>query len=264
MGKVALAAAALLVIVACATSPLGRSQLILFPEEQMTQMGVSAFKDMKTQEPLSKDGKDNRYVRCVADNVIRAMPGGDPGKWEVRVFDSKEVNAFALPGGKIGVYEGLLGVATSEDQLAAVLGHEIGHVTAHHANERVSTSFAAQTGLQVAQIAAGAASPAKQQLFGLLGLGTQVGVVLPFARTQESEADLIGLDYMADAGFDPREAVTLWHNMDKSAGGNRPPQWLSTHPASSTRIRDLEDRMPAAMNRFNKAKAAGRSPDCGR
>jgi predicted Zn-dependent protease len=259
----ALVAGVALFVTGCATSPLGRSQLILFPEAEMAQMGAAAFSDMQKQEPVSKDGRTNRYVQCVADHVIRAMPGGDPAQWEVRVFDDDSVNAFALPGKKIGVYRGLLKVAENQHQLAAVIGHEIAHVTAKHSNERVSTQFVTESGLQVAQIAAGASSPAKEQLFGLLGLGAQVGVLLPFNRKQESEADLIGLDYMANAGFDPRESVALWRNMAK-AGGERPPDFLSTHPSGTRRIEELDARMNHAMNLYNQARVAGRKPDCGK
>jgi len=257
----AVAAAALLP--GCATSPLGRSQLILFPEAEMAQMGAAAFSDMQKQSPVSKDGKSNRYVQCVANNVLGVVPGGDPKNWEVQVFDGDDVNAFALPGRKIGVYRGLLKVAENQHQLAAVIGHEIAHVSAKHANERVSTQFVAESGLQVAQVAAGANSPAKQQLFGLLGLGAQVGVLLPFNRKQESEADLIGLDYMADAGFDPRESVKLWRNMEK-VGGERPADFLSTHPSSTNRIESLSGRMDSAMERYDRARASGRIPDCAR
>lgn len=245
----------------CTTSPLGRSQLILFPEAEMAQMGASAFQEMQSQSPVSRDGKINRYVQCVSDHLIRAMPGGNPSDWEVRVFDGEEVNAFALPGRKIGVYRGLLGVAGNQHQLAAVIGHEIAHVTAKHANERVSTTFVTQSGLQLAQVAAGAATPMQQELFGLLGLGAQVGVLLPFNRRQEAEADLIGLDLMADAGFDPRESINLWRNMDR-ASGEKPPEFLSTHPSSTTRINGLNARMNAAMHRSNQARVAGRAPDC--
>jgi len=265
MMKRVLVAVALIVTLTpgCATSPLGRSQLILFPEAEMAQMGVGAFQEMQEQAPVLRDGKINRYVQCVASHVIRAMPGGNPADWEVLVFDGAEVNAFALPGRKIGVYRGLLKVAENQHQLAAVIGHEIAHVTAKHANERVSTQFVTESGLQVAQIAAGATTPVKQELFGLLGLGAQVGVLLPFNRKQESEADLMGLDLMADAGFDPRESVSLWRNMEK-AGGQRPPDFLSTHPSSTGRITELDERMKSAMNRYNQARVAGRVPDCAR
>jgi len=245
----------------CATSPLGRSQLILFPEAEMAQMGAAAFREIQAQSPASRDAKTNAYVQCVADHIIRAMQDGDPTNWEVVVFDGPEVNAFALPGRKIGVFRGLLDVAENQHQLATVIGHEIAHVVAKHSNERVSTTFVTQSGLQLVQVAAGGRSPAQQQLFGLLGVGAQVGVLLPFNRRQESEADLIGLDLMAAAGFDPRESVKLWQNMDK-AGGERPPEFLSTHPSSATRISDLNARMNSAMHLSNQARVAGRSPDC--
>ncbi|MEM7220621.1 MAG: M48 family metallopeptidase [Pseudomonadota bacterium] len=249
-------------LTACATSPLGRSQLILFPEAQLAQMGALAYKDMRAQTPISKDGKASDYVNCVAQAIIEANPELDAYQWEVTLFESEQANAFALPGGKLGVYSGMLGVAVNQHQLAAVMGHELAHVTARHGNERVSTNFATQTGLQVAAIAAGAgSSPQKAQLFGLLGLGAQVGVMLPFGRAQETESDLLGLDYMAKAGFDPSEASQLWRNMS-AQGGARQPTFLSTHPAPEMRIRKLDERAPAAQALRREARAAGRSPVC--
>lgn len=249
-------------LAACATSPLGRNQLILFPDEQLDQMGVTAWQQIKQETPVDRDRSINRYVNCVALALTRELPGGGPDAWEVSVFKGEEANAFALPGRKIGVFEGLLDVARNQDQLAAVIGHEIAHVESQHANERVSTAFAAETGLQLAQIAAGASTPAQQQLFGLLGLGTQVGILLPFNRRQESEADLIGLDLMAKAGFDPRASVELWKNM-AAAGGGSPPEFLSTHPSGDRRIRELSARMPQAMQAYERARAQGKSPRCG-
>lgn len=245
----------------CATSPTGRSQLILFPESEMDEMGVSAFKEMQQQTPPSTDAKLNNYVQCVSDHIVRAMPGGNPSAWETRVFDDDQVNAFALPGSKIGVYKGLLNVAENQDQLATVIGHEVAHVVAKHSNERVSTNYAVGTGMQVVQIAAGARSPAQQQLYGLLGLGVQVGVLMPFSRRQEAEADVVGLDLMADAGFDPRESVKLWRNMSE-AGESKPPEFLSTHPSDQRRITELNARMAAAMQRSLTARSSGRAPDC--
>jgi predicted Zn-dependent protease len=249
-------------VAACATSPLGRSQLILFPDEQLAQMGATAWQQIKQETPVDQGRSVNRYVDCVALAITRQMPGGGADAWEVSVFEGEEANAFALPGRKIGVVEGLLDVARNQDQLAAVIGHEVAHVESKHANERVSTAFAAETGLQLAQIAAGASTPARQQLFGLLGLGTQVGILLPFNRRQESEADLIGLDLMARAGFDPRASVELWQNMAAAADGS-PPEFLSTHPSGERRIRDLTARMPHAMQIYEQARAQGRSPQCG-
>lgn len=253
---------AVLVVAGCATSPLGRSQLILFPEGQMTEMGLAAYQQLKQELPIENDPAVNGYVSCVATAVTSALPGGRAGDWEVTVFAEDSANAFALPGGKIGVHTGLLDVAENQHQLATVIGHEIAHVQSRHGNERVSTNFAAQTGLQVAAIAAGGSSREQRQLFGLLGVGTQVGVLLPFSRRQEQEADLLGLDLMASAGFDPRESVQLWRNMAENSGA-RPPEFLSTHPSGESRIRDLGARMERAMAQYQRAQGTGRRPDCG-
>ncbi len=261
MGNVLLAVCILLLIASCATSPTGRRQLIILPEQQVDSMGLSAFAQIKNDTPMLKDPGVNDYVLCVAGSVIRSMPGESPENWEVVVFDNEQVNAFALPGGKIGVYKGLLKAATNQHQLATVIGHEIAHVRARHANERVSTAFATQSGLQLIEVLAGEPSPGKNQLLGLLGVGAQVGVLLPFSRVQESEADQIGLRLMAEAGFDPRESVPLWENMQK-AGGGKPPEFLSTHPSGETRIRQLTEAMPAAVDMFERAGAAGRRPRC--
>ena len=246
-------------LAACATSPLGRHQLVLMPDAQMDQMGVAAYQEMKGTQKLSQNSAENTYVRCVANAITSALPKS--GNWEVNVFVDDSANAFALPGGKIGVNSGLLKVAQTPDQLAAVLGHEVGHVMAKHSNERMSIQFATQTGMQLVQAVSGEATPEKQQLFGLLGLGSQVGITLPFSRKHEAEADLIGLELMAKAGFDPRQSVELWKNMARANSGE-PPEFLSTHPANSTRIKGLEANMNNAVAIYNKAKQAGRNPSC--
>lgn len=248
------------VVSACATSPLGRKQLVFFPDEQLDEMGVAAYAQAKKETPPSNDVVENRYVTCVAKAVTAAADKG-PKEWEVTVFNKDEVNAFALPGGKIGVYTGLLKVAKNQDQLATVIGHEVAHVLARHGNERVSTAYATQTGLEVVQAMAGGASQDRQNIMALLGLGAQVGIILPFSRTQEEEADLLGLDLMAKAGFDPRASVDLWNNMI-AASGNGGPAFLSTHPASTTRIKELNDRMPKAMVLYEQARAQGKIPKC--
>jgi predicted Zn-dependent protease len=249
----------LALLTACATSPLGRKTLRFFPEGEMAQMGAAAFQETREKTPESKDGKKNAYVACIAGALTREVQGDQA--WEVVVFEDKAANAFALPGGKIGVYTGLMQVARSQDQLAAVIGHEIAHVTAQHANERVSTAFAAQAGLNIVDAIYGGTS-AGQNAMALLGLGTQVGILMPFGRAQESEANLLGLDTMARAGFDPREAVTLWQNMAQ-AGGGAPPEFLSTHPSHDTRIEDLQKRMPEALKLYDAARVAGKKPKCG-
>jgi predicted Zn-dependent protease len=251
----------LAVVGACETSPLGRNQLILYPESEMQQMGVAAYQEMQREIPRETASAVTGYVQCVVDHIVRAIPQENTADWEITVFADDQPNAFALPGGKIGVYTGMLEVAQNQHQLATVIAHEVAHVIARHSNERVSANLATQTGLQVVKVAAGGNSPARQELFGLLGVGAQVGVLLPFGRAQESEADLVGLDYMARAGFDPRESVRLWENM-AAVGGARPPEFLSTHPSGDRRMRDLNARMRDAMARSLQARSSGRNPDC--
>lgn len=259
----ALCVSAFTQLTGCASTPLGRSQLVLFPESQLAEMGTLAYQDLQTQTPISRDGRANDYVSCITDAIIQANPELSSTEWEITLFDSDQANAFALPGGKMGVYTGMLNVADNQDQLAAVIGHELAHVVARHGNERVSTNFATQTGLQIVAVAAGGSSPVKDQLFGLLGVGAEVGIALPFGRTQETEADLIGLDYMAKAGFRPSEASNLWRNMAKLSGGQQQPSFLSTHPAAEDRIKRLDERVPQAQILTNSAHNAGRRPDCG-
>lgn len=251
-------------LLACTTSPTGRRQFQLLPESQLNAMGVEAYSKMKSETPTVDSGPAVTYANCIADALIDVVPKPYRDEnWEVTVFRSDQVNAFALPGGKIGIYTGLMEVAETPDQLAAVVGHEIGHVMADHGNERVSNQMAAQLGLNLAS--AVASNDAKGQLLmGALGLGTQVGVLLPFSRTHEREADDIGLDLMAKAGFDPRESVKLWRNMAAEKGGSGPPEFLSTHPANQTRIDNLQDQMPQAQQAMQRARQQGRNPNCRR
>jgi predicted Zn-dependent protease len=258
----AIVLAAALIVGACATSPTGRNQLILFPENEMAEMGAAAFQNIQTETPVTKNASVNRYVTCVSEHIIRTLPNGNPSEWEIKVFDQDAANAFALPGRKIGVYTGLLDVAENQSQLATVIGHEVGHVLAKHSNERVSTNFVTQSGLQLAQVAVGGNTPMRQELFGLLGVGAQYGVLLPFGRAQEAEADLVGLDIMARAGFDPRESVKLWQNMQAQQGGDAPPEFMSTHPSSERRIAELNARVPEHMQLSLQARNQGRVPDC--
>lgn len=248
------------VVAACTSSPTGRPQLQLFPDDQMAEMGVAAFQEIKQKTPSSRDRSVNQYVECVADAITRVVaPDTD---WEVTVFQDDSANAFALPGGKIGVHTGLLKVAVNQHQLAAVIGHEIAHVKAEHSNARLSAAQVSQTGLVLVQVLTGTTTPAKSQLMGLLGLGVQYGVLMPYGRSQESEADILGLEYMARAGFDPRESVELWQNMAKQSG-QQPPEFLSTHPSHGTRIDELQVNMPQALDLYQQARARGRTPNCG-
>jgi predicted Zn-dependent protease len=249
---------------ACATSPEGRSQLKLLPDEQIDSMGVQSFEQIKQETPESKNEDVRAYVLCIANAIIPQLDeDNNPASWEVRVFADDQANAFALPGNKIGVYEGLLKYAVNQHQVAAVIGHELAHVIAKHGNERVSDQLAAQTGMAIAAIALGTSDTSddnKALILAGLGLGVQYGVILPFSRTHESEADLIGLELMARSGFDPVESVALWQNM--SSAGGQPPEFLSTHPSSATRIKDLNARMPRALEIYGKARAQNRKPNC--
>jgi len=253
---------ALVLVAACVTSPLGRRQLKLMPEDQMTTMGLAAYDQISKETPVSTDPVLNAYVVCVANAITGALTDGEaPLAWEVRVFDVDAPNAFALPGGKIGVNRGLLRVAKNQDQLATVLAHEVAHVLAGHSNERISAQYATQGALAVASAVTDPANPKHQQAIALLGAGAQIGVLLPYGRTHESEADLLGLDLMSRAGFDPRQSVELWRNM-AAAGGQQPPEFLSTHPSHQTRIQNLEARIPQDLPVYEEARRSGRAPNC--
>jgi len=245
-------------LVACATSPLGRSQLKLVSDSELNQLGATAFQETSKTTPVTTDGRTTAYVNCIANALIRQVGGN----WEVKVFASNDVNAFALPGGKIGVYTGLLKITETPDQLASVIGHEIAHVIAGHSNERVSQQQVTSVGLTMAQVLVGG-GVAGGTVMSALGAGAQYGVLLPFSRAHESEADLLGLDYMAAAGFDPRAAVQLWRNMAK-AGGQKPPEFASSHPSDETRIRQIEERLPKTVPIYVQSLAAGQRPDCKR
>lgn len=242
---------ALMGLTACSASPTGRNQLLLFSDQDMSKLGANSFDQMKKEQPISTDKKVNAYVQCVAKSITQYIPRqAGVSEWEVVVFDSDQVNAFALPGGKIGVYTGLLNVAKNQDQLATVIGHEVAHVLADHSNERLSQSQLANAGLQITSAALGASEYKQYQKITMsaLGLGVQYGVILPYGRTQESEADIVGLEFMAKAGFDPTQSIDLWKNMAKASGGNQPPELLSTHPSHSTRIKDLEAKISQLPN----------------
>ena len=233
----------------------------LFPESQLNEMGVQAFAGMKENIKISNKAVQNDYVQCIADSITIHVPKDVfDGVWEVVVFDDPQVNAFALPGGKIGVYTGLLDVAINQHQVAAVIGHEVGHVIAHHGNERVSTNTLIGVGQEVVNAALEANQVANSQLImSGLGLGFQYGVAMPFGRKHESEADEIGLELMAKAGFNPQESVELWKNMAKASGGNTQPEFFSTHPSPATRITDLQANMAPALAAYQNA---AKRPNC--
>lgn len=241
--------------VSCTSSPTGRSQFIVVSDKAADRQGNLAYHQIKESTPRAWDAQTIRYVNCIANHIIDVVPEGPPAPldgWEVTVFDQESINAFALPGGNIGVFTGILEVADNQDQLAAVMGHEVAHVIARHSAERLSVSRVSGTLGAVGGAVVGV---------GNANVLTQLGLDLPFGRAQEDEADVIGLDYMAMAGFDPRQAVQLWENMREKNPGS-PPQFLSTHPSSLARIDRLNEKMPGALSLYEEARAAGKRPQC--
>lgn len=234
---------------ACATVPVtGRSQLRLVSERQEAQLGVQAYQQLRADEVKKgrllterEDPVAHAWVKRVSDRVIAASGLAQKYQWQYMIINApKTVNAAAIAGGRIIVYSGLLPVAANDAGLATVLGHETGHVMAHHTAERMSQDELAS----LAQVAAGVAGGGQLGM-AAVGLGAQVGFLLPYSRSQESEADHIGILLMAKAGYDPRESVHLWERMNQ-AGGGRPPEFLSTHPNPETRITQLEGWMAQA------------------
>jgi len=240
-------------LAACETVPItGRSQLQLLGERQEAQMGLTAYRDTLRKEKISNDPKQNELVQRVGRRIAEAT-GKTDYQWEFRVIDNdKTVNAFCLPGGKVAVYTGILALTRDEAGLAAVMGHEIAHAIARHGGERLSQQLAVEGLVAATAIAVSEKDSKKANLYaGLLGLGATVGLLLPYSRLQESEADRLGLIYMARAGYDPGTAVDFWRRMaESSKGKSKPFELLSTHPADETRIRDIQKWLPEAMSNY--------------
>jgi predicted Zn-dependent protease len=236
-----------LLLAGCAPQGTGLG-LNLVPEAEVEQAGREAWQEMRAKVPASADAALQARAHGIADRVLRGA-GETPDAWEVVVFGSPEVNAFALPGNKIGVYEGMMRLA-SDDELAAVLGHEVGHNQARHAAQRMNTETATSLGTSLLGAVLGGGGG--QVASALLGLGAEYGVILPYSRNQELEADRIGLLSMARAGFDPHAAVSLWRKMDGQ--GSRPPAFLSTHPDPTSRIEQLQTQMPEAERALKAAR----------
>jgi len=238
-------------LVACYTVPqTGRSSLNVIGSGQEHSLGVASFEEIKKHEKESTNQEQVALVQKVGRRIASVADQDIPNaKWEFVLFENKEPNAFALPGGKVGVFTGILEITKNEAGLATVLGHEIGHVAARHGAERMSQQMVA-TGLATG-LAIGLSKEdrqTRQLAMVAFGLGSTVGVLLPYSRLQESESDHIGVIYMAKAGYDPRESVNFWrrfrdYNMKK---GGKPPPFLSTHPADEKRIQDLEKIIPEA------------------
>ncbi len=226
----------------------GQAQLgdligLLADDEQVAALGDKTFEQIKQQEKISNDRQAQQRIQTIGRRIVDASDSEIPVEdWEFIVFENDQINAFALPGGHVGVYTGLIDIAESDDQLAAVIAHEIAHVTEDHVQQRIGTSTATDIGASVLAGVLGGDSPMTQQIANaLIGAGAEFGVARPFGRTQESEADTVGLRYMVEAGYDPHAAVEFWQNMmqAKSVQGGLP-AWLSTHPADQARIDALK------------------------
>ncbi|MCH7517843.1 MAG: M48 family metallopeptidase [Candidatus Dadabacteria bacterium] len=250
-------------ILSCYKAPVtGRSQFIIITQSQENEMGITAFREVLKNEQISTNQSYNNSVTRVGQRIA-AVSDTQNYKWDFKVIeDDEQINAFALPGGKVAVYTGILPVAETDAGLATVMAHEVAHVAARHGGERVSVGILAQLGAVGVGAAMGGSDPfVYEAVMQAYGLGANVGVLLPFSRSQESEADRIGLVYMAKAGYDPREAVAFWQRMDEAVKGNpQPPEFLSTHPGYGTRIRNLQQWLPEAMVYYNSSSKAPNNP----
>ncbi|MDI6745637.1 MAG: M48 family metallopeptidase [Rhodocyclaceae bacterium] len=239
----------------CQNVPLtGRSQLQVISEQQETRMGLASFQEILEKEKLSNDAAANARLQRIGMRIAAAT-GRSDYQWEFKLIDNdKTINAFCLPGGKVAVYTGLLPIAQDDAGLAAVIGHEVAHAIARHGGERLSQEILI-AGLSVATVVATHDSPNRDLYVGLLGAGAAVGYLLPYSRLHESEADRMGLIYMAKAGYDPRAAIGLWQRMAEAGKGkSKPPEFLSTHPADATRINELERWLPEALNYYRPVR----------
>ena len=246
-----------LLATACETVPYtGRSQLQLLSPSQEGEMGVQAYAQILGQSRVSADTAATGMITRVGSRIAAAT-GHPEYKWEYRLIqDDKQANAFALPGGKVAVYTGILPITRDEAGLAVVLGHEIGHVVARHGGERVSQQLLVNVGLEATMAALSGGNPnTVQQVGALLGAGAAVGLLLPWSRAQESEADHLGLILMSKAGYDPRAAVDLWRRMaDHARTSGRPPEFLSTHPSEVTRIQQIQAWLPEALQHYKPGR----------
>ncbi|MEE9431499.1 MAG: M48 family metallopeptidase [Melioribacteraceae bacterium] len=253
-----------LFIVSCSTVPVtGRKQLSLIPSSQMMSMSYQQYDTFLKEHPPSKDQKQTAMIKTVGRKIQKSVEQYFKQKkmsehlkgynWEFNLVDSKDVNAWCMPGGKVVFYTGILPICKDEAGVAVVMGHEIAHAIAEHGGERMSTGLLTQLGGMGLALALQNKPQQTQQLWmTAFGIGAQVGVMLPFSRLHESEADHLGLIFMAMAGYNPRIAPEFWKRMAANKGGQAPPEFLSTHPSDQTRINDLNKLMPEALQYYKK------------
>lgn len=263
--KLLLSALLVLNMAACATVPgTGRSQLSLVDDSELNTMAATEYKNMIQKGPLSTDQKSTAMIKNVGAKISRASEtylkehGLEQDianyKWEFNLIQSDQVNAFCMPGGKVAFYTGILPYCKNENGVAVIMGHEVAHAIAHHSRERASQQLMTNVGgtlLSVGLGVGGASSMTSDMAMAAFGLGSQVGILLPYSRAHESEADRIGLTLMAMAGYDPNGAVAFWERMSSGSdkGGS---SFLSTHPSDQKRIDDIKKYMPEAMSRLKK------------
>lgn len=251
-------------ILSCQTVPItGRQQLSLIPSENVLGMSYTNYSEFISKHKVIADTRDARMVGSVGAGIQNAVERYFAGnnmsgllsgyKWEFNLVEDKGINAWCMPGGKVVVYTGILPVTRDETGLAIVMGHEIAHAIAKHGDERLSQGLLAQMGGSALSTALSQKPKETQELFlTAYGLGAQVGVLLPYSRLQESEADRLGLIFMAMAGYDPHPAVDFWKRMSASKQGSSPPEFLSTHPADESRIKNIQQLIPEAMRYYKK------------
>jgi predicted Zn-dependent protease len=257
-----------LFLIACSKNPVThREELSLVPNSEVMSLATSSYRDFLSQHKLSTDAEKTALVKRVGEKIQVAVTDYfnknnlskelEGYAWEFNLVEDPQVNAWCMPGGKVVVYTGLLPVAQDESGLATVLGHEISHAVAKHGNERMSQGLIQQLGGVALQVALSNKPTATQNLFyAAYGAGSQVGVLLPFSRTQEAEADHMGLIFMSMAGYDPHTALDFWKRMVSSSKGAAPPEFLSDHPADAHRISAIEKEIPEAMTYFNASKTS--------
>ena len=252
------------VAISCSTVAItGRKQLNIIPNSEMLSVSFQQYDEFMLANKLSADGNNSNMVKRIGFNVQNAVQRYfaennraeqlDGYNWEFNLIESADVNAWCMPGGKVVVYTGILPLTQDESGLAVVMGHEIAHAVAEHGNERMSQILLTQLGgMALSEALSSQPQQTRNLWLGVYGLGAQVGVLLPYNRTQESEADRLGLVFMAMAGYDPKVAVGFWERMEVQNQGQAPPEFLSTHPSDRTRIKDIKKNLPEAMKYFNK------------
>lgn len=262
----------ILLLSSCGSVPVtGRKQMLLVSDQEVLTMSLQQYDDFMKSAPKSSNSTNTAMVRKVGQNIANSVEAYMKANglqdmvsdfsWEFNLVKSDQVNAFCMPGGKIVVYEGILPITKDETGLAVVLGHEVAHAVAKHANERMSQQMAAQYGGAALGLALGGASSAVQNTASAVyGLGAQYGVMLPYSRKQELEADQLGLIFMAMAGYDPSQAEAFWVRMSQSAGGNKPSEFTSTHPSDQTRINKIREELPEAMKYYKKGGVKNTTP----